>query len=385
MHALVVGLAFAAWVSAPNSTFSAAQAAQEGVRLTQLAHGARLQVGEPVAVDGRVTQWTVVGGPTLLLLLTALGLFWPLRRLVRSLLADDRVPDRAALAVLGGAVLGLVATHVLIGLAAGAVGSPAGALRWVLTLLVVAVLVAGAAVLAGAPSHRLDVWFSGWPGDVGEVLQDAAVPARRVAAALLVAGLVAVLALVAAGADRVVAVHQQLSPGTLGSVVLALAQVGWLPSLAVSALGWLAGPGIVMGDSTATAGVVPDVVLPAVPLLGAVPAAGPLPAAWWAVVLVPVAVGAFLPGAVRERLAHFTEEATVLDVAWRCLAACVVVGAGLWLAGLVSTVGVSPGPLHAVGPHPLTGPAVAGELAVGAALRWGVEAALVRARSARGD
>ena len=45
-HALLAGLAFAAWVSAPSPTLSAAQAGREGVRLTQLAQGARIELGD---------------------------------------------------------------------------------------------------------------------------------------------------------------------------------------------------------------------------------------------------------------------------------------------------------------------------------------------------
>ena len=192
------------------------------------------------------------------------------------------------------------------------------------------------------------------------------------------AWLVGVVAVVALGFDQVVAVHRALAPGSLGSVVLVLAQLGWLPTLVVWAVAWGSGAGLAVGDAAASPHQVPEVTLPAVPVLGAVPDAGPLPPAWWLVLLVGVGVGALLPGAVRGRLAEFVEVASWTDVVWRCLAASALVGAAVWFLGHHATTGVAPGPLAAVGPSPWSGPAVAGQLALGAGLRLGVERLLSR-------
>ncbi|WP_374928889.1 DUF6350 family protein [Kytococcus sedentarius] len=377
-HALVAGLAFAAWVSAPSSTLSAAQAGREGVRLTQLAQGARLEVGDPLAVAGEVTRWSLVGGPTLVTLAWAGALFWTLRRLVRGLFVDPDLPGSVPAAAVAGGVTGAVATSLALGLAVGSLPEAGGLVRWLVLMTCTAALACGAGALAGSPARRVDGWFSGWPGNAGEVLQDAAGPALRAASLLALAGLVALVALLAAGFDQVVAVHGALAPGTLGSAVLVLAQVGWLPTLLLWAVAWLSGAGLVVGDASATPHQVPEVTLPAIPVLGAVPDAGTLPQAWWLVLLTGVAVGALLPGAVRGRLAEFVEDATWLDVAWRCLVAGLLVGAGVSFLGLHATMGVAPGPLSVVAPSVWAGPAVAGQLVLGAALRLAVERVVSR-------
>ena len=377
-HALLAGLAFAAWVSAPSPTLSAAQAGREGVRLTQLAQGARIELGDPLAVAGEVTRWSLVGGPTLVTLAWSAALFWALRRLVRGLFVDPDLPGSVPAAAVGGGVAGAVATSLALGLAVGALPEGGGFVRWVVLMTCTAALACALGALAGAPPRRVDGWFSDWPGHAGEVLQDAAGPALRAAAALAVAGLVGVVAVVALGFDQVVAVHRALAPGSLGSVVLVLAQLGWLPTLVVWAVAWGSGAGLAVGDAAASPHQVPEVTLPAVPVLGAVPDAGPLPPAWWLVLLVGVGVGALLPGAVRGRLAEFVEVASWTDVVWRCLAASALVGAAVWFLGHHATMGVAPGPLAAVGPSPWSGPAVAGQLALGAGLRLGVERLLTR-------
>jgi len=94
--------------------------------------------------------------------------------------------------------------------------------------------------------------------------------------------LVAVVAAVAVvqGAGRVGRLHDALSAGGItASLGLIALQAGWVPTMLVWALAWLAGPGFTVGTGSLFS---PDVVIadtvPAMPILGLLPDA-PLGAA----------------------------------------------------------------------------------------------------------
>lgn len=92
------------------------------------------------------------------------------------------------------------------------------------------------------------------------------------AAGLLLLAAVLTLLWVLAGRATVVDVVRGLSLDAVGGVVLALAELAFVPNLVVWALAWLVGPGFAVGAGTRFA---PDEVvagpLPALPLLGALP------------------------------------------------------------------------------------------------------------------
>lgn len=76
--------------------------------------------------------------------------------------------------------------------------------------------------------------------------------------------------------DRVVALHQGLEPGALGSVLLLLGQLVWLPNMVLWCASWVTGAGLVLGVDTVISPVWTQLgILPSIPVLGAVPQAGP--------------------------------------------------------------------------------------------------------------
>jgi hypothetical protein len=166
-----------------------------------------------------------------------------------------------------------------------------------------------------------------------------------------------------------------LVPGTVGGIVLALAQLAVLPNVVVWAGAWLVGPGFAVGEGStfAPTGSHPG-ALPAVPILGALPGddwTNPL-TPW--VPAVVVALGVVAGAFVWRRLHGVTGTHPDDDVPWSDLGlavAGVVVGAGLlvgsvtWLAGGA----VGPGRLEVVGADALlVGALAAAEIGGGAAL-----------------
>ncbi|WP_136519249.1 cell division protein PerM [Cellulomonas telluris] len=128
------------------------------------------------------------------------------------------------------------------------------------------------------------------------------------AGTLAVATLVAVAALltavwVVAGRATVADVVGMLGLDAVGGVVLAVAELAYLPNLVVWVLAWLAGPGFAVGAGTrfAPAEVVAG-PLPAVPMLGALPAPDLAGGALVAVPAVLVAVGLLAGSAVHRWL-----------------------------------------------------------------------------------
>ena len=181
--------------------------------------------------------------------------------------------------------------------------------------------------------------------------------------------------------NLVVAVYQALDAGALGGAALTIAQLGYLPNLAVFALAWASGSGFAMGVGsqvgplgTATG------PLPSIPVLAAIPA-GSLEYGFVALV-VPVLAG-LLAGwwFLREGENHFDEwlsikvharwfTATVSTLALGVLvgAAAGVLSGGLaWLAR--GSAGL--GRLTDIGPDPLwTAAWVAAEVGIGVVIGY---------------
>ena len=118
---------------------------------------------------------------------------------------------------------------------------------------------------------------------------------------VLVAALVTTLWVVA-GRATIGDVVRGLGLDAVGGVVLAVAELAYLPNLVVWALAWLTGAGFAVGEGThfAPDGVVGG-ALPAVPMLGALPAADIAGPATSLVPLLVVAVGALVGLYVHRR------------------------------------------------------------------------------------
>lgn len=202
---------------------------------------------------------------------------------------------------------------------------------------------------------------------------------------LVAAALVVAVALVQ-GVVTVLELHEQLAPGRLGTVVLLLGQLAYLPTMVVWALAWLTGPGFTVGaGSLFSPSEVVAAPLPAFPVLGVLPQPG-TPSTGW-VVLVPVLLGAAVGVWLHRRRFQ--------DAWWQAVLSGVVATATVAVLAsaltLAASGGIGPGRLATVG---VSAPAVAGALAwqVGAgtvvvlvALHPQVHAGLTRGyRSLRG-
>lgn len=165
------------------------------------------------------------------------------------------------------------------------------------------------------------------------------------AALVLVAALVTAL-WVLAGRATISDVVRGLGLDAVGGVVLAVAELAYLPNLVVWALAWLTGVGFAVGEGTHFA---PDDVvggaLPAVPMLGALPSADVVGPATGLVPLVLVAVGAVVGLYVHRRI--------VAQRWWDRLVACATAGvcAAVLVMLLVTAAsgGAGPDRLAAVG------------------------------------
>jgi hypothetical protein len=176
--------------------------------------------------------------------------------------------------------------------------------------------------------------------------------------------------------DLVIAVYEGLDAGAMGGAVLTIAQLGFLPNLAVFALAWTSGSGFALGVGS-QAGPLGTAVgpLPSIPVFAALPA-GPLDYGFVALV-VPVLAGA-LAGwwFLREGENHFDEWLSIkVRARWFTasastivLGAIIGVAAGLMAGGLAwmarGSAGI--GRLTDIGPDPLnTSLWVAAEVGIG--------------------
>jgi len=305
--------------------------------------------GVPATVGGVVVGLTPLG-------VTALALF--------ACYASAR---RSGLASRSGFAAGVV-TYVVIALLVGLLTgpSPERLLRAVVGGAAVAVLGLGAGLLRRpeAPSLR----------DLTRPLWSRCTPYLRVGAAAgtLACALVVVLAgvltalWVLAGRATIGDVVHGLRLDAVGGVVLAVAELAFVPDLVVWAAAWLAGPGFAVGAGTHVTPA--DVLvgpLPAVPMLGALPAPDTAGGVARLLPVVVVAVGAVLGWYVHRRLP--------LGRWWHGAAACAIgalaTAAGVGALALAASGSAGPGRMAVVGPTAwLVALVVGGEVLVGALL-----------------
>ena len=126
--------------------------------------------------------------------------------------------------------------------------------------------------------------------------------------AVVVVSLIGVGAAIAAvalfaRAGQIVALFQAGDVDALGATVLTLAQLAYVPTLAVWGLSFVAGPGFAVGEGTAVSPAGTQVgVVPGLPALGAVPDST---TSWLLLLaLLPIAIGSFAGWIARSRLLH---------------------------------------------------------------------------------
>ena len=300
------------WVAASESTVAWTTALGVGAGLWLLGGGAHLTLGAaPV---------TVV--PLLFLALAVAGAAWAARRAVRES-TDDRTVDLVADVVhrplglgLAAWTVGYAAAAALWAVVAFAAG-PAPVL-WTLALPVLVVPVAAAAIALGrcararpelvGPRLRRPTWLP-------DVLRRALRPGVEGALGLVGAGLVACVVLLVLHWSRVAHLQGELAPGLIGGAVLSLAQLLVLPNLALWAVSFMAGTGFsaVEGASATWTGSRTS-LMPMVPVLGALPEPGAFPGIVPALVLVPVAAGAWVGWRSLRSVARLSRARTKLLV-----------------------------------------------------------------------
>lgn len=256
-----------------------------------------------------------------------------------------RRPATAAF-TLGSYVAGVLGLSAIV---PGTVGRPSVALG--------ALLIGGLGLLlalwrAGA---RPPAWSARLHGELPDYVRAGLRGAGwSVLALVVVATSLTVIALLQ-GVVTILGLHETLAPGRLGTVVLVLGQLIFLPTIIVWALAWLAGPGFAVGEGTVFSPT--EVVagpLPAVPVLGALPDPGAPELGW--MVLIPVLIGAGIGGWLHRR--RFQEQW------WQAALSGLVVGCGAALAAAVLVLGagggIGPGRMSSLGASP---PAIAGAIA----------------------
>jgi len=353
--AVLAVLGLLSWLSAPQSAAGVAEALDVSSAMWFVGTGGRVLVsGAPIEVVP-LGFWAIAVWLTVITLRHTLriahrgdrGTRW------RSALAREVLPlffGGYAVAVVLLALVSLpgAARPTALGLL-GAFSVPVAALGVVL----VRTDDAEAPVVA-ALAEPLPLW-----------LRRGLLPGLWTAAGLLAAGAVIVIAALAWRFATVVGLHQSLDAGWFGGVLLVLAQLLYLPTLAVWGVAWLAGPGfqVTANGAVSVTGAEPG-LLPLVPVLGAVPPEATYPAWVMAALLVPVAAGVvagWLAARAWSRLASWRAKA-LSSVTAVCVAVVLLTGLAVLSSG---AMGVER--LAAVGVSPLlVGLALLGELALGA-------------------
>ncbi|WP_051639732.1 DUF6350 family protein [Cellulomonas sp. URHE0023] len=294
-----------------------------GASIWLLGHGVPVVVG-PVSV-------TIVP-----LGVTALALF--------TCYASARRSGLVSWSGYGAGVAAYVVVTVAVAFLAGVSGL--GVARAVLGGLAVAGTGTGAGLLARpeAPAWR-DLTKPVWGRVPSAIRTGAAAGLLGLALVFVVAAAVTTLWVVA-GRATIGDVVRGLGLDAVGGIVLAVAEIAFVPNLVVWATAWLSGSGFSVGSGTHFA---PDAVvggpLPALPLLGALPMPDVVGPATSIIPIVLIGVGAVVGLHVHRRL-----QATRW---WEVLAACgsaaLTVGVLLGLLVAAASGSVGPGRLAHVG------------------------------------
>ena len=272
------------------------------------------------------------------------------------------------------ALLAMAGTHAAIGLAIGLLAAANGVRPVLWQCLAGPAVVALLGGTLGAATYRYGSARAGWVGLTARLPAPAQVWIGPVGAALavqLAAGALLVVAALALGASRMLALQNALGGGAVGVGAVSLAQLALAPNLAVWAAAWLAGPGFAVGAGTSVSPVTTVLgPLPALPVLGALPDPGPMPSYAVAALAVPVLAGV----AAAFVLLRAERRAGWLRLVADLAAVCAASGLGLALLGWLCGGPAGPGRLLVTGPAPTASAAAwlaaafAAEVLVGAGL-----------------
>ncbi|MGL4176930.1 MAG: cell division protein PerM [Dermatophilaceae bacterium] len=340
---LVLGPAVLAVAIEPRATGPATEAAPVGAGLWLLAGGAHR-----AAAGGTVSVVPLLGVVVLVLVARAGARRGVVKADVGGAYSLGLVPRGLGVALLGWwAGYALVTAAVAVLAARGPLVPAAESLL----LPAVAVPIAGAALVVrrlvrddpgvAGPALRRQV--------LPDVVRRALRPGLAGAGLLLGAGGVLVVATVAGGHDRVLAVHTALDAGPAGSLGLVSAQLAALPNLGLWAVSFLAGPGfqVVDGATVSWAGAESG-LLPMVPVLAALPQPGPMP---WVVppvsILVVLGAGAWVGRRALGTLARLSRMRSKL---FATATACATTAGALGLLDLLAGGAIGRFRLAEIGP-----------------------------------
>ncbi|WP_040157408.1 cell division protein PerM [Mobilicoccus massiliensis] len=289
---MIVVLCVLGWLTGAGGSESAGATVAAGLAGWAFAHGA------PLTLDaGRVGLI-----PWLLLAWPLVCAWWSAQRVVPDPASKSRRlrgfgAIREDVAVAGGAfVTGYAATALVLAVAAHFGGARPSIGFATFGGIVLATL---AYLLALRPLHHL--------GDLAPRLQwaqreyvpswvgRAVRPAAAAVLATLAAGAVVLVVGIVLRFGEMAEVYARIGGGPVGITLMTLAQLAYLPTLAMWAASWLAGPGFTLGGGSSVTWFVSDPgIIPLVPVLATVPTPGPLPTWSPAVVTVPLLIGLML-------------------------------------------------------------------------------------------
>lgn len=332
-------------LAVPRATAGFGEALGSGALLWLVLGGARLHVGE-----GTLAM-TPLLGMLLLLLLARSGARRGLPEAPGGRLQGAWLGGYAAVGVLA-ALLGLLtdAAPAVLSLVLPLVALPALGLVWA----------------HGLPDRLAERWDR-MPVAVHRGL----VPGAKGAAAVIATGSLLVLVSTVVHLGRVLHVQSELGAGFFGGLLLVLLQIGLLPNFGIWATSFAAGPGFATtGDAMTTWSSAEAGVLPMIPVLAAQPQPGPLHWVTYGLVLLPLAVGAWLGREALLQVPRLAATRTKLGV--------IAVAVGLAALGVVLLDALAGGSLGADRLSDLGVPAL--RLGVVLVLELGVGALAVLAR-----
>lgn len=188
-------------------------------------------------------------------------------------------------------------------------------------------------------------------------------PAAEAAGALLAVALLVLIVMLALHASRVGQVNGLLSAGTVGTLVLAVAQLASAPNFALLLVGWFSGASVHLGTATVSASSVQAGLVPSIPVLGALPDPGALPL--WARIapVIVIAAGAFAGFRAANSCSALTAlKAKLMAAAGAAGVLAVGTAVLIWVAGAQ----VSAAPLAQAHVSLMVVPLIVVEIAVGA-------------------